>query len=467
MDIATQIKKFVEPESVAIIGVSRTPMTIGSAAMDVLSNLTGCGYQGNIYPVHPRAGEIQGLKTYSSVAELPENIDLAVINLPRNLVPGVVKECISRGIKAIIIITQGFTDADDEEGKRLQREIDDIVRGTDTRILGPNTLGTANAYVNFSSAFGKIQMEKIPVGFMCQTGVFFGGSPNWHFIGKVIDVGNASDVSFSDGLEYYEQDDETRVIGLHIEGMKDAARFLKTARRVGRKKPIVALKTGRSERAIQAAQSHTGSLVGKREIWDAALKQVGVVRVNDAEELADTVKAFYTLPLMKGRKVGVITYSGGFGIMSIDACEKHGLEVARLSPETINRLSPLYPSWQKAGNPADIWPATMVEAKKISLSEVLEIVTNALLDDPGVDAILFMLYDIVTAVFATELNKIIEKAVKSHPDKPLVFYFYGVFGAEAVGEFESQGRTVAFPGPVRAIRALGHLADYSEFRMRY
>lgn len=165
-------------------------------------------------------------------------------------------------------------------------------------------------------------MEKIPVGFVCQTGMFFINPPGLKLLGKSMDLGNGTDVHFSDGLEYFEQDAETKVVGLHIEGMRDASRSLKQAHRVARKKPVVALKAGRSEQVAQAAQSHTGSLVGKNEIWSAALKQAGGTKVDDIEELGDTIRAFYMLPLMKGRRVGIVTYSGGFGVIGIDACQR-------------------------------------------------------------------------------------------------------------------------------------------------
>jgi acetyltransferase len=212
VDVVAQIRSFLEPKSVAVIGTSREPGRIGSIIFDVLPNLIGYGYGGKIYPIHPSHSEVHGLKAYATVAVVPENIDLAVINLPRDLIPGIVKECVNKGINAIIILTQGFADADDDEGKRLQKEIDDAIRGTKTRILGPNTLGTANPYIKFSSAFAKAQMDEIPVGFMCQTGVFFMSLAGLKLMGEAIDLGNGSDIHFSDGLEFFEQDADTRVV---------------------------------------------------------------------------------------------------------------------------------------------------------------------------------------------------------------------------------------------------------------
>ena len=441
----------------AIFGVSRRT---GKEAFNILENLLSQGYQGKVYPINPNTNEILGVKVYPDIRELPEKCDLAVINLPRDIVPQVVEECITRGIESVVIVTQGFVDANDEEGKELQRELDELVTRNDVRILGPNTFGTANAFTNFSTAFAKLDMKQIPVGSICQTGAFIVGFPFLKLVGKGIDLGNGCDVDFADGLEYFEQDDDVEVVALHIEGTRDGTKFLKAAKKITPKKPVVALKTGQSEQAAKAVQSHSGSLIGKNEIWDVALKQSGITRVGNVEELADTVKAFYTLPPMRGRRLGVITYTGGFGVMCIDACYKSGLEVARLSSATGERLGAMFPSWQNVGNPADIWPSAMV-AKKVSLSEVQEIAVETLLNDPGVDAVLCIL----GAFTGTEagIRHIIERAIELQPDKPLVFHIYGPLADEMKKEPEERGGTLVFPTVDRATTALGHLARYQEF----
>lgn len=460
-DVVSQMRKFMEPKSVAIMGLSRTPFTIGKTALDILAELRACGYQGKIYPVHPQATELQGIKTYASVADAPADIDLAIINLPRELVPGIVKECIDKGIEAIAILTQGFTDANDEKGDQLQKQIDDIIRGSKARILGPNSIGTANAYANISLGFLKTQMEEVPVSWITQSGLFFLGPLGLKPFGKGIDLGNACDIHFADALEYFEQDDETKVIALHIEGMRDTKKFLRTVARVAHKKPVVAFKTGRSEQASHAVLSHTGSLTGRDELWDVAFRQAGVIRVNDIEELIDTVRAFYILPLMKGKRVGIVSWSGGANIMAIDACQSSGLEIAKVSQSTIDRLRTLYPSWQDVRNPADIWPAVMI-AKKASLFEVEKIVLETLLDDAGVDAVLCMLGAFISGL-EVEFTKIVTQAAESHPGKPFVFHPYaGGFYSEFKDELEKTNKTMVFSSPQRALRALKHLSDYAK-----
>ena len=459
MDVVEQMKKFIEPRSVALVGV---PRRTGGLALNILENLLDYGYQGKLYPINPNATEILGIRAYSSVREVPEQVDLAVINLPRSLVPGILEECVERGIESIVIVTQGFADADDEEGKQLQKQIDDAIKGGKARILGPNTFGTANPHVRFNSAFAKVEMSEVPIGLVCQTGLFFEGLRDLSLLGKAIDLGNACDVGFADALEYFGQDDQTKVIGLHIEGMQDATRFFKVAKRVVPKKPVIALKTGRGEQAARAAQSHTGSLVGKDEIWNVAFKQSGIIRVSDLDEFADTLKAFCNLPLMQGRKIGIITMSGAVGIMGIDACDKFSLELAPLSPATRERINALSPSWQDLNNPTDYWPSVMVE--KHPMPQVADTFVNTLLGDIGVDALLYTL--VAMPLISIELQQLVERAGVDYPNKPFVFFAWGADFDEFKNKMEETGRTVVFPTPDRAIKALAHLADYAELRKK-
>ncbi len=458
MNVVKQIKKFFEPNSVALLGISRRT---GEDALNIMENLLSYGYQGRIYPVNPNVTEILGLKTYSRITEINNEIDLAIINLPRSLVPSTVRECIKQGIQSIVILTQGFADATDEEGKQLQKEIGDLIKKNGVRILGPNTLGIANAFINFSSSFRRIDMEKVPIGVICQTGIFFTGFPELRLLGKGIDLGNACDVDFADGLEYFEQDADTKIIALHIEGIRNGKRFLKAINQLAQKKPVVALKTGKSEYAAQAVQSHTGSLIGKDEVWETALRQSGVIRVNDTDELGDLVRAFTLLPLMKGRKIGIVSASGGLGIMCIDACHKFNLEVAKLSSITIKQINALSPSWMSISNPVDILPAYIVQ--KQPLVKVLTNSIGAILDDYEVDAALFM-WAPTSRQNCSDLCQLLIKLAEAHQDKPLVCSLHGSYAEEAKNNLEATGRVIVFHNPDRAIRTLAHLARYSAFR---
>lgn len=460
MNVVDQLKPFMEPESVALIGVTRYT---GLLAFNILENMLDSGYQGKIYPVNPNASEILGIKAYPTIRDVPGEVDLAVISTPRDLVPKIIKDCIVRGIKSIVVVGQGFIDANDEEGRQLQEKIVRIARDGGARIIGPNTFGTANAYINFHSAFNKIEMERVPIGVICQSGAFFTGFAKQKLLGKGIDLGNACDVDFADGLEYFEQDPEVKLIALHIEGTRDGKRFLQVAQRVTRKKPILALKAGKNEIASKAVQSHTGSLVGKDEVWEAAFKQSGIIRVSDIDELLDLSKTFLHLPLMKGKRIGAASISGAAGIITLDACQLYRLDMTELSPQTRTRIAAMSPSWLSIGNPVDIWPAIM--NAKIPLPEALIEGYEALLADPEVDAALL----IVGAFFqeiVTPLSRLILGVVDAFREKPIVCCVYGPYFQEVAEELEGSGKTVVFPSPERAVRALARLAQYSEFRRR-
>jgi acetyltransferase len=453
-----QLGLFMEPDSVAVIGASRRT---GEDAYNVVEHLLEYGYRGRIYPVNPNATEIVGLQAYPDIGAVPETVDLAVISLPRELVPRIVSQCVDRGIRAVTIVTQGFTDAEDEEGQRLQAEIDRVVAGTPTRILGPNTFGTANASLQFSTSFARVTMKPLPVGLICQTGAFFVGFSDAVLLGKAIDVGNASDIGVAEALEFFEADEDTEVVALHVEGLKSGRRFLEVAERTTGRKPVVALKTGRSSQAARAVQSHTGSLVGRDEVWSAALRGAGVIRAEDVVDLCDAVRAFYTLPHIGRGRVGVVTHTGGLGITGVDAIERVGLELADLSAATLERMQSLSPSWLGVGNPVDIWPGMMISGNPLLDMERAAI--ESCLDDPQVDAVLCIL----TAYRhgrGAELLEVVEDLCPRHPDKALLFFLYGPYYQETRDVLEGTGRTLVFPGPERAARAVAHLVAYRRHR---
>ena len=439
------MKPFMEPKSVAIIGISRLT---GPGNYNILENLLSIGYSGKIYPVNPRAKEILGVRVYPSVLAVPGDIELAVISMPRSAVPRIVGECAQKGIKSIIIITRGFDDGDNE-GRRLQAEISRIARQGGARILGPNTWGIANAFYNFTSGFSPMMMKRKPIGFVAQTGFYFGVP---EIGGKGIDVGNATDIDFADALEYYETDPDTKVIFLHIEGLRNGRRFVEVAARVSRKKPILALKTGREEEAAKAVRSHTGSLAGRDEVYDAAFKKCGVIRVNELDEFESLARAFLSLPLMKGNGIAVITSSGGAGIKAIDLLPKHHLRLARLSPSTMERLNSFAPPWHTIGNPADIWPAFAVAGHPPE--KVFSATLDALLRDDDVHAIL-LLFPAYTA--RPEQKAQVLEIIQSAPEKPIICWPPGA-ETEAFRAFmEKSGRVEVFSTMDHALRAFSGL----------
>ncbi|MEA1958247.1 MAG: CoA-binding protein [Chloroflexota bacterium] len=456
-DTVELMKLFMEPESIALVGLTRNT---GPFGWNVLEHLQGYGYEGRIYPVNPGADEILGVKCYHSVADIPEVVDLAVIITPSHLGPKLVKECTEKGIRAITVVGQGYADGDDE-GKRLQDEIVRIALEGGARIVGPNTFGTGNAFHKFNTAFTKIEMKDIPTGVICQTGLYISGLPDFHIVGKGIDIGNACDVDFADGLEYFEDDPQVEVIMLYIEGMRDGRRFMDAARRVSKKKPVLALKSGRCEDSSRAAQSHSGSLAGSDDVYDAAFKQSGVIRVTGENEFQDMTKAFLKLPLMKGRNVGIISITGGGAIMATDVCARHNLSLARLSDASKKRLDALAPPWQSFGNPADIWPSSMIAGNPLNI--VLSTTVETFLQDENVDGLLIILpgeyHPLMDPVFSC--FELIEDY-----DKPAILWCYSTDVDPVVELIEKRGRIVYYRTMDQAANVLSKLNDRYEYLNR-
>mgnify|MGYP002821950298 CR=1 FL=1 len=439
----------------------------GEQAFNIIENLSDCGYEGQVYPVNPNYGEVMGKKTYGTITDIPGDVDLAVISTPRHVVPEILRQCAQKGTRAAIVVVQGFADATDDDGKRLQREIVEIAREGGVRILGPNTLGVANAFVNLSTSFMKLPaMRKLPVAVVSQSGMFFGKIGGSSMVGKGIDLGNACDIDCAEALEYFGQDPDIRVIVLHIEGVSDGQRFREAALRVSGKKPVLALKTAWSRQAAGAAQSHTGSLVGKDEVWGAVFKQAGIIRVNDIDEMADLVRAFCSLPLVGSNRIGVITVSGGFGIITMDACARYGLEVAELSPRTIRKLAESAPLWMKVGNPFDIMPTLMISPQ--SYGETFKAMLTEVLSDNNIDSVILVAGAWLEEASPT-ITDVMEEMSQAFPYKAIVWYpcdgwLYDISVDCLSQKLEHGGKAAIFPSPDRAVRALARLARYSRFR---
>jgi acetyltransferase len=446
MVVAKPLELFLKPDSVAVIGASRRT---GRGSFNIVENLLELGYRGQIYPVNPIADTILGLKVYNSVKALPQDVDLGVVMTARETVPKIVSDSADRGIQAFIIITEGFAEAD-EKGKELQSEIAEIAKKKGARIIGPNSLGIVNGIYRFSSSFTLSSLKTEPVAFICQSGGFLEGFSGFTF-GKGIDLGNMCDIDFIDALKYFEHDPETKVIALHIEGLKEGRKFLHVARQVRRKKPVLVLKTGRSESGTRTAASHTGSLTGRDEVYRAAFRQAGLIQVSNVDELGDIARAFLDLPLPKGNRVAIITPSGAAAAMSLDAMEDYGFEPAKLMPETVNSIRGFFPVWSQPVNPVDVMAAGVRHGyKKVYRSSL-----NATLEDNNVDAILCI------AGFPT-LKTI--RAATSGMSKPVVAWVLGEWGENLLSTLRETGYRAVYSSPERAFRALAALRYYSDKR---
>ncbi|MGQ9920854.1 MAG: acetate--CoA ligase family protein [Desulfobacca sp.] len=452
--------KLFSPQAVVLVGVSRRT---GVGAYNGLEMLQRYGYQGRIYVVHPQAEEILGHRVYPRVEDLPEVPDLAVIAVGRDLVLSVVEECLAKGIRWLVIISQGFADAD-TQGRQLQAKLVAAVRRSQAHLIGPNTMGVLNAHAHFTTAFVDLicPAEPPPVSLVAQSGAPQVGAESFTGpLGKAVDLGNAADIGFPEVLEYLETDPQTQVIALHIEGLSQGRGFLNTAARVNRRKPIVVLKTGSSPAGAQAALSHTGSLVGQDQVFTAACRRAGLTRVHSAQELQDTILAFRQLPPLRGPKVGIATPSGALGIIALDALSREGLQPGPVPERIIREVEPQGPYWHALHNPVDLWPIGMLTGDFLRIAGQT---IAAFLEDDQIDGVLCMLPAIgsplhsnllATPAFFAGLNL-------DRYQKPLTVALYGDARERVRQSLSPVPGLACYFSVEQAVHALGQLYRYHQ-----
>jgi len=447
------VQNFMEPTSVALIGISRKS---GPGAFNMMENMVKFGFDGEIFPVNPNSAEILGRKAYPNVRAVKKKIDLAVISAPRETTLGILEDCVAAKIKAAIVVNQGFTDAD-RRGKEMQAQMTAVARADGIRILGPNTLGVLNSFNNFTTSFMPVPKVRVPVGLICQSGIHFVGPQRFSgTFGKGIDLGNACDIGFYDALKYLGEDPHIKIIAIHMEGLNQGKEFLALAGKVVKDKPLVVHKSGSSRTGARAAMSHTGSLAGNYRLLKAALRQAGVSFLEEGGQMPYAVKTLLNLPAMKGSRVGVITYSGGAGIMVSDGLERHGLQLASFSDPTISQVAKLSPSWMPLANPLDIWPAVMLHGARRAYTLALK----AVMQDPAVDAVICIAIAPLPQFSFLDVSESLNEALEEIPaTKPVIVWTYGPNPQEVEKRFESQKRIMTYPTLELATWALSLLRD--------
>jgi len=447
------MKAFMEPKSVALIGVSRKS---GPGSFNIMENMMQYGYKGRIFPVNPKAREILGTKVYPTIRSVREEVDLAVISTPRENALSILEDCAASKVKAAIIVNQGYADADDK-GKEIQQGILEVARRGGMRVLGPNTLGVLNNFNGFTTSFMPIGKERSPVGLICQSGILFVGAMEFSgAIGKGIDIGNACDIGFYDALRYLGEDPDIKIIAIHMEGLNQAREFASLAARVVKEKPIIILKTGSSERGAASAMTHSGTMAGNYHVYRAALQKTGVTFLEEDGKMFYAVKTLGSLPPMKGGKVAVITFSGAAGIMISDALERHGLSLSSLTANTIRSTAELSPEWMPLGNPLDIWPAVM----KHGAAKAYSVALRAVMNDPNVDGVICVAIAPEMPAFSfLDVSGAINEAMEEAPQKPVVAWLYGPNPLEMRKHFESAKRIMTYPTLELASWSLSILRD--------
>lgn len=354
MDANLALDKILKPKSLAVIGASTDPFKWGYMLLNAVMQ---SGFEGEIYPINPKSKEILGLRCYSNVREVPGNIDMGLVVVPARVVPSVFKDMKEKGIKGAVVITSGFSEAG-EEGARLIKEIKEVAEGT-TRFIGPNCMGVTSSGAKLSALMIPFLHESGEVAFVSQSGgyglqLYLRADAMGVGVNKFISSGNESDLKGWNYLEYFGQDEDTKIIAMYIEGLKEGRKWLEAAKTVTPKKPIVAIKVGVTEAGSKAAASHTGSIAGSDRIYDAAFKQAGVIRAYDAGEMFDFVKGLLYCPLPEGRNIGILSNSGGVAVETADRLIQNGLNVPTLNEEAQEEVKKLIPEFGNPRNPVDL-----------------------------------------------------------------------------------------------------------------
>lgn len=451
---ADDYKRLTEPESVALVGVtSRT----GKGSNNPLEVMLEWGYQGIIYPVNPKGGTILGYRAYTSLLDVPEIPDLAVICAPRDAVPELLEQCCQKKVRLVIIVAQGFFDGD-ERGRIMQEEILKKAAQHGVRIVGPNTLGVVNNFNHFCTSFMRFINPPAATGILCQSGVFVVGAPEiMNGIGILIDTGNTTDLEVSDLLGHLVRDPRLKVINLHIESLRNGTKFMEAAKDAAAQKPVLVYKTGASPAGAVFASSHTGSLAGEYRVFETAFKQCDLLQIKDVEEMRDLNKVFTTFNGIKGNRIGVVSISGGAGVISVDACSRYGMELAKPSSHTMDLINELFPAWGLPRNPVDMWPAGMFHGYHQAYRSILE----AFMDDPQIDCLLC-----ITSSFLDkegdflDTTEMIREIAAKYPDKPITTWTYGKRSYDYANEFEKDHNVLHFYSVDRAVRALSALYRY-------
>lgn len=459
MDKDATLKIFFQPRSVAVIGASSDPKKLGYA---VLKNLIEGGYvkRGKVFPINLKAPEILGFKAYPSVLEVPEKIDLAIIVVPYPNVPDALRTCGEKGIPGAIVISAGFREAG-MEGFEREQELISIARRYGIRLIGPNCLGIIDTFTPINATFAAGTPPSGPMAFMSQSGALGTAVLDIALAGrlglsKFVSLGNKADIDEIDLLRALENDENSKVILIYSEGMTNGQEFIQVAREITKKKPVVAIKSGVTHSGSRAVSSHTGSLAGSEQAYQAAFHQAGVLRVDSMESLFDLASALGYQPLLLGDRIAIVTNAGGPGILATDALERLGLSLARFQMETIKALEQFLPDAASAANPVDVLGDARADRYRFALEKVIA--------DSNVDGILVLL----TPQAMTEIEEtayVIGNLSKSTA-KPILACFMGESQVRKGIEILQQYNIPNYPFPERAAQAFKAMATYREICSR-
>ncbi len=466
------------PRNIAFIGASKNVTKWGHI---ILGNIVAGQFKGDIFPVNPREEWIMERKVYRTVGEIPaDEIDLAVIVVPSKVVPGILRECADKGVKGAIVVPGGFSE-EGGEGIEIERELAVIAEDAGMRLVGPNTMGVYCGRSSLYAMMPPVRPKPGPVAFVAQSGnlgtqMMSIGQRKEIGFSKFAASGNEAATAASDYLKYFGRDPDTKVLLAYIEGLKDGREFIDAASEITREKPLIVFKGGQTAAGMKAASSHTGAMAGSAQIYNAAFKQCGAVIASTPNEMLDLAWAFAELPLPRSNRVGILTWGGGWGVVTADACEKAGLAIPPLSENTIAAIDKLLPPYWSRNNPIDL-VGTLDRDNHIKCLE-------ALLADDGIDAAIVLGVvggsTLVTAHVETMMGapaavqafvehfKEVDRQIETRLLELTEQYKKPIIGVAVASDYKpchtEKGRIVAAPTPHMAVRMLAGMVDYNKYR---
>jgi acetyltransferase len=453
--VTTNLDKIFNPQNVAIIGASDVEGSVGYA---IVKNFTQMGYSGKVYFVNIRKPEILGVKTYPTVDQIPEPVDLAIVATPAKTVPDVMEECGRAQVKGVIIVSAGFKEIG-PAGKALEEQILAAARKHGIRVIGPNCIGIIRPRNNLNATF----LDKMPkpgnVAFLSQSGALGSAILDWALhenigFSNFVSVGSMIDVDFGDLIDYFGSDPKTKSILMYVEGITEARKFMSAARHFARTKPIIVVKSGKFTESAKAAASHTGSLSGEDGIYDAAFKRAGVVRVNEIVDLFNAAEVLGTQPLPKGPNLAIITNAGGPGVMATDALIGQGGKLAKLSQKTMDTLNGVLPPFWSHGNPIDVLGDARSERYKAAV--------ECCLNDDNIDGILIVFTQQAVSESVEIAKNIVELVrAKSYQNKTILTSFMGFGAVQEANSILNANNIPTYSTPEQAIRTYMYMYNYS------
>jgi acyl-CoA synthetase (NDP forming) len=489
--ISEQLQPLFEPGSIAIIGASNSMTKWGYI---IPANILAGGYTGKLYPVNPRETEIFERQVYKSVKEIPDEVDLAIVTIPADKVTPVIKECVEKGVKDCIVISGGFSETG-SEGTELEKEMVGVVQGSGMRLVGPNTMGIYSGPLHLHALMPPVRPVPGKIAFAAQSGnlgtqvLSLGGALGVGF-SRFVCIGNEADVKAADYLQYFADDPASEVILLYIEGLRDARHFLQVARETSPKKPIVVMKAGKTDAGAKAAVSHSAALAADSTIFDGVIKQTGMIEADTTEEMLDIAKAFAAMPPPKGKRVGVLTWGGGWGVVTADALARHGLELVEFPEDVLKQLDAILPPYWSRGNPVDLvgtldlsthFKSLRIIAGCDCVDSIITLgtmgatssfqsfaVEREALEDAEKDQ---LKPKIINNETLRELQRI-DEAYRSEvirlireTQKPIIAVSFPTSGA-LTPMLARQSEVVIYPSPERGAKTLAALYEYQEFLQR-